>query len=344
MVKELVTMRSFCVECGAEGEVHDGLCKDCFIKRGHFVDVPENVDIVLCAHCGALLVGAHWEHVEDTLDHAVKSSIKVAKGVELHPELHIEDEDERNFRVTVGLHIQIHDKDIEFFDSRETRVRIKQGTCQECSRQRGFYYEAIVQLRAKHRKLTDDEIEEALANARKNAADSGSFVSKVVEVKGGVDIYMGKMRDGKALAVSLAARNGASTAETRTLAGRKDGKDLYRWTLLVRMPPFKRGDLVFLDGKVWEVRSFAKSRANIEDITTGTRLSKPTEELEELPTLKREGAIREAVVVSDHGDDLQLMHPDNFSTVEVKKPKGYKKGQKEIRVVVYDGDIYPYLL
>ena len=55
----------FCVVCGAEGETYDGLCKECFIKRGKFVDVPDNVDIVLCAHCRAMLVGNHWEHVDD---------------------------------------------------------------------------------------------------------------------------------------------------------------------------------------------------------------------------------------------------------------------------------------
>lgn len=334
----------FCVVCGAEGETYDGLCKECFIKRGKFVDVPENVDIVLCAHCGAMLVGNHWEHEDEPVTRAVEGAIKVGKGVELNPELHIEDEDERNFRVSVGLNIHLKDKDIEFFDMRETRVRMKQGTCQECSRERGFYYEAILQLRAKNRKLTDDEIDDAVAQARKFSKESGSFVSKVEEVKGGVDIYMGKMRDGKALAVSLAARNGASTDETRTLSGRKDGKDLYRWTLLVRMPSFKRGDLVFLEGKIWAVRSFTKNRANLEDISDGTRMSKPVDELEDLPTIKRDGALRDAVVVSDQGDDLQIMHPDTFATVDVRKPKGYKKGQKEIKVVIYDGEIYPYLL
>jgi len=334
----------FCVVCGAEGETYDGLCKECYIKRGKFVDLPDNVDIVLCAHCGAMLVGNHWEREDDPVTRAVESAITVGKGVELNPELHVEEEDERNFRVSVGLHIHVKEKDIEFFDTKETRVRKKQGTCLECSRERGFYYEAIVQLRARHRKLTEDEIDEAEASAKKMAADSGSFVSKIEEVKGGVDIYMGKMRDGKAVAVSLAARNGASTDETRTLAGRKDGKDLYRWTLLVRMPPFKRGDLVFFEDKIWEVRSFAKSRANIEEITSGTRMSMPVDELEDLPTIVREGAVREAVVVSDHGKELQIMHPDTFSTVELSMPKAYKKGQKEIKVVVYDGEIYPYLL
>jgi nonsense-mediated mRNA decay protein 3 len=334
----------FCVVCGAEGETYDGLCKECFIKRSKFVDVPDNVDIVLCVHCGAMLIGNHWEREDDPVTRAVVGAIKVSKGIEMSPELHRVDEDERNFRVSIGLHIHIREKDIEFIDTKETRVRMKNGTCLECSRERGFYYEAIVQLRARHRKLTDDEVDLAVAAAKKMAAGSGSFVSKVESVKGGVDIYMGKMRDGKALSTSLAAHNGASTAETRTLAGRKDGIDLYRWTLLVRMPPFKRGDLVFLDGTVWEVRSFAKSRVNIEDITTGTRMSMPVDELEELPTIEREGAIRDAVVVSDHGNELQIMHPDTYSTVEMKMPTAYKKGQKEIKVVVYDGEIYPYLL
>jgi nonsense-mediated mRNA decay protein 3 len=337
-------MKSFCVVCGAEGETYDGLCKDCYISRGHFVEVPENVDVVLCAHCGAMLIGSHWEHIKDTTVRAVEGAIKVAKGVELNPELNIEDEDERNFRVTVGLHIYLPDKNFEFFDTRLTRVRIKNGCCIECSRECGSYYEAVVQLRAKDRKLTQEEIDDAVANAKRMAKGSHSFVSKVETVKGGVDLYMGKVNDGKQLSSLLATRAGAATTETRTISGKKDGKDVYRWTLLIRMPPFQRGDILPLDGKLWEIRSFTKKSANLQEITSGTRDSRPMEDIYELPVIKKEEALREAVVVSDHGDDLQIMHPENFSTVDIKKPTNYKKGKKEIAVVIYDGDVYPYLL
>ena len=334
----------FCVVCGAEGDTFDGLCKECFIKRGKFVEVPDNVDIVLCAHCGAMLIGNHWEHEKDPVTRGIHGAIKVSKGVAINPELHIQDEDERNFRVTIGLNIHLQTKGIEFFETHATRVRLKNGTCLECSRECGSYYEAIVQLRAKGRKLTQDEIDEAVANAHKIARTSHSFVSKVETVKGGVDLYMGKVNDGKMLQSLLSTRAGASTQETRTISGKKDGQDVYRWTLLIRMPPFQRGDILPMDGKLWEIRSFTKKSANLQEITSGTRDSRPMDDIDDLPVIKKEGAIREAVVVSDHGDDLQIMHPDNFSTVDIKKPKDYTKGKKEIPVVMYDGEIFPYLL
>jgi len=334
----------FCVVCGAEGETYDGLCKDCFISRGHFVEVPENVDVTLCAHCGAMLIGSHWEHIKDTTVRAVEGAIRVSKGVELSTELQIEDEDERNFRVTVGMHIHLPDKDFEFFDTKQTRLRIKNGCCIECSRECGSYYEAILQLRAKDRKLTQEEIDEVITKAKKLAATSHSFVSNIETVKGGVDLYMGKVKDGKALSALLVTTSGASTTETITLAGRKDGQDLYRWTLLVRLPPFQRGDIIPMDGKLWEIRSFTKKSANLQEITSGERDSRPMDKIDDLPVIKKERAIREAVVVSDHGNDLQIMHPDNFSTVDIKKPTSYKMGRKEIPVVMYEGEIYPYLL
>jgi nonsense-mediated mRNA decay protein 3 len=334
----------FCVVCGAEGETYDGLCKECFISRGHFVEVPENVDVTLCAHCGAMMIGSHWEHITDTTERAVQGAIRVSKGVELDTTLQVEDEDERNFRVTVGLHILLPDKDFEFFDTKQTRLRIKNGCCIECSRESGSYYEAVLQLRAKDRKLTQEEIDEVVAKAKKLAAASHSFVSKIETVKGGVDLYMGKNKDGKALSSLLVSTAGASTTETITLAGRKDGQDLYRWTLLVRLPPFQRGDILPMDGKLWEIRSFTKKSANLQEITSGDRDSRPMDKIVDLPVIKKEGAIREAVVVSDHGDDLQIMHPDNYSTVDIKKPMDYKEGKKEISIVIYEGEIYPYLL
>jgi nonsense-mediated mRNA decay protein 3 len=99
-----------------------------------------------------------------------------------------------------------------------------------------------------------------------------------------------------------------------------------------------------LDGKLWEIRSFTKKSANLQEISSDTRDSRPMADIYELPVIKKASALREAVVVSDHGDDIQIMHPDNFSTVDIKKPKDYKKGKKEISVVLYEGELYPYLL
>lgn len=332
----------FCVECGAEGEVHDGLCQDCFIKKGRFVEIPKYVDIQICAHCDAIRMGTRWEKVEDVLERAIEDALQVEKGVDITWKMDVEEEDERNFRVHLDL--KVDTRGFEFPLERDTRVRVKVGSCRDCSRKRGSYYEAIVQIRATKRDPGPTEIDGSLATAEDIVAQSGSFITKVSEEKGGTDIYLGKTSDGRALSQQLATRFGGTTTETKSQAGRKDGVDIFRSTFLVRLPSFKKGDLVLHEGSMWEIRGFTKNKVGLEDISSGNKRSYPTKEVEKLPIFDRGERLKEAVVVSEGDHELQVMDPDSYKTVDVKRPPGYTGGKKDVKVVSYDGTIYLYMI
>lgn len=332
----------FCVECGAEGEVIDGLCRDCMMKKGGFVEVPPNVDVLVCAHCGSMQTGNRWSRVDDVVRKAVEGAIRVSKGATAAFDMDIEEEDERNVKVRLTAHVR--KGDFAFEVPLETRVRVKAASCRDCSRQRGSYYEAILQVRARKRLPTEDEMDAVASVLEEVISGEGSFVTRAEDVRGGTDIYLGKVADGRAVANTLMNRFGATVTETKSQAGRKDGKDIYRTTFLVRFPEVGVGDMVPMEGSMFVVRSFNKAKVNLEDISEGTRTTRPMKDLDPLPIVRREGAIRDTVVVSEQGDDLQVMHPDSYRTVDIRRPSLFRPGTKEVKVVTFEDDIFLYLL
>src|SRR5207247_664849 len=57
----------FCVECGAEGPVYEGLCANCFRKRHPIVAPVEFVDVPRCQSCGSYRLRSGWTKADRDL-------------------------------------------------------------------------------------------------------------------------------------------------------------------------------------------------------------------------------------------------------------------------------------
>src|SRR5438876_12060538 len=57
----------FCVECGAEGPVYEGLCANCFRKRHPIVAPVEFVDVQRCQSCGSYRLRSGWTKADRDL-------------------------------------------------------------------------------------------------------------------------------------------------------------------------------------------------------------------------------------------------------------------------------------
>ncbi|MCX6769613.1 MAG: NMD3-related protein, partial [Candidatus Micrarchaeota archaeon] len=97
--------------------------------------------------------------------------------------------------------------------------------CSECGRAGSQYFEAIIQLRGDPKRV------EKMAEILIRRIESRSFIPKIEELKEGLDIYCGSRNEG------IAALNSQKLGFVRTekLAGERNGKRLYRTTLLVRL-------------------------------------------------------------------------------------------------------------
>jgi len=117
------------------------------------------------------------------------------------------------------------------YDTPHGRIRqavelhIDRAQCVSCSRSASQYFEAIIQLRGAREDV------EKMAQLVVRQIEQKSFVPKAEELKEGIDIYCGSRSE------AIAALNsfGLGFRRTEKLAGQKEGRRLYRTTLLVRL-------------------------------------------------------------------------------------------------------------
>ena len=241
----------FCVECGKECELIGPLCPECYSKKKVVVGLPQYIDVVQCSHCSSFLLDGRWAEagsVKEAVEHAVERELQVPGG--LHVEgttVQLSEKDERTYEatVTVALTAQGH----RFERELAATIRMKQGVCKECSKQKGSYYEAIIQLRGNDRSLPD-EVEKATDRyVRKRietmrANNREVFLTKVERVRGGVDFYVSIAQAARIVARELQDQHSAEFKESSSLWGLRDGRDVYRVTFLVRLPRFGAGDVI----------------------------------------------------------------------------------------------------
>jgi nonsense-mediated mRNA decay protein 3 len=187
-------------------------------------------------HCGNVKTASGWSSLPlgEAVNAAVGEATKLAKavtGARFSHRMHHEDGANKRLAVTATLRVE----DFDVVRAFETRLRIQGATCPTCARQRGLYYEAILQLRASSGRLPADVAADATAVVEDAvAASHGAFITKAEKVRGGVDLYLSSNALAKRIAKTFADEQGADTKSSAKIFGKKLGKDVYRVTYLVR--------------------------------------------------------------------------------------------------------------
>jgi nonsense-mediated mRNA decay protein 3 len=210
----------------------------------------------------------------------------------------------------------------------EIPVRIKLMACDRCSRMAGKYFQSTVQLRGNTiRSMTEREIEECKKTAQ-DMADSGyhggdhlSFIQEMKEVKGGLDIILGSTQLGRRMARAFVERFGGRLLETAKLVGKKDSRNVYRSTLLIRFPRLKRGDIVSFRGSLFSVAGFDGKATLISSLREKRRSSMNEEDSETVAILGNKADACAAMVISKDDDVLEIMDPETYRTAFAARPR-----------------------
>ncbi|MCI4357802.1 MAG: 60S ribosomal export protein NMD3 [Thermoplasmata archaeon] len=238
----------FCVVCGrTDVSTEAGVCADCYAGRQALVKVPERPKVVLCPTCGARMLGAHWEGrgrsptllgAEDLyafLNPDPEVAIRTVEWTEdsRHPLL-------REVEGTVHLRF----RGTERTQRVAMTVKIEHRTCEDCSRRSGHYFTATIQLRGMEDRLREKspQLRERLMRAWESALPEARpewqrALSWFEERPEGYDFYLTDTLSARSLARLMKSRLSARLKESATLWGRKNGQDVYRVTLCLRVPP-----------------------------------------------------------------------------------------------------------
>jgi nonsense-mediated mRNA decay protein 3 len=338
---------SFCVKCGRDCEESlNGLCIDCWLDGRKLTSLPHHIDLRVCTNCGEFAFGDRWVKrdlaiaVQETaMDNVMALRDVTVTGMAAD----VECQDPYVYVVTVTCECDVMGYVTE--DVSSTIVRIKNNVCKRCSRQLGSYYEAILQIRTGAKELSPEMREETLAMvensvARQAATNRSLFITKMEIVTGGVDVYLSSMSLGKSLARELSDAYCAETKESPKLVGQtSDGQDMYRITYLVRLPAFHVGDVVIHEGRYCKLLRVSGSGGRVIDLMNFRERAVRKADMPDLKLYESAEDLREATVISSSGDEIQIMHPDNYSTVDLKVPEGYEVGDT-VRVVPIDDILY----
>ncbi len=126
-----------------------------------------------------------------------------------------------------------------------------------------LYFEAILQLRD----VSSAVIKYAEQEIRHNLIP----LAKTVTTSNGQDYYLADSKFTKALGKRLQQEFGGQLLLTASLYGQKEGKEIYRITVLFRQASFQKRDTVFYRGEEYKVLAMGKEIV-VQKLPAGKKL------------------------------------------------------------------------
>lgn len=322
-------MHSLCPRCGGPSE--EGLCRKCTLESTQLLKCPDRVEVTICSVCGSRRVKGKWQlpddrSIEDLATQAACDSLELHRDLE-GPKMDVSLSKRGATRYLAEIEVEGRFQGQAVREGCEVPVRIRLVACDRCSRIAGKYFQSTVQVRMNgSRHLTAQEMEAcrrlavSMADAGYRSGDQLSFIQEIKDVKGGLDIVLGSTQLGRHLARAIQERFGGRLQESCKLVGRKDNRDVFRSTLLIRFPRLRAGDIVAFRGTLFEVVGFDGKKTLVRSLYEGRRSSLSDENSETVEILGNRADAMEAVVIAKDEDVLEILDPETYKTVLAPRP------------------------
>jgi len=128
------------------------------------------------------------------------------------------------------------------------------------------YFEGILQLRD----VDTDVVEYSIKEIERR---EDGFIAKIKDLDNGVDIYMTPQKFLRSLGNNLQSTFGGQiTFSTKLHTKNKlTSKEVYRVSMLFRMPPFRKGDIIDYKGEKIKINAMHK-KINAQVVKTGKKM------------------------------------------------------------------------
>jgi nonsense-mediated mRNA decay protein 3 len=333
----------FCVECGKEGEIYkDGVCIECYVKNKKFTQGPEILDLPVCTHCQGYKYKNTWKNeiLNDILRKLIKNNFEISRELEKVDINTNCSETLRGLECKVYISGFIQEKEIT--EEHELFIRLRKTVCETCSRQFGGYHEAIIQVRTEKRKFSNEELSDIRSTVEiiiENMQAKGNktlFIADVAEEHGGLDFYISDKNAGFTISKMLLDKYGGYIKQSSTNTGMKDSKQIYKMTYLVRISPYKKGDIIKSDDTYYQIKNLQANKVKLINLVDWQETSTDLKNLENARMLSGEETIREMIIVSQTKNELQLMDEKTYELHVVKKPEEIEYKTSKIQVIKID--------
>lgn len=337
----------FCVECGKEGPIYkDGVCANCYIKTNRFTKGPDLIDLSICSHCDSFKVKNTWtsDLFSDVIRRLVKNTFQISndlKNIDIETEC-IEKKQGMECRVVISGFLD----NKEITEEHKLLIRLKKTVCDVCSKKFGGYHEAVIQIRADKRILSEDErhnIRQSIEGLVENMNAKGNrslFITDIGMEHGGLDFYLSDKGASLAIAKKIQVQYGGEIKQSSKNIGMKDSKQVYRMTYLLRIPSYTIGDLISIDDSFFYISSITGNKVHLNDLSSWDEKVLDGKELQKASIFGREDLIKEMIIVSQTNQDVQVMDPKSYKMHIIKKPMSVSYKSEKIKVVIIEDKLF----
>jgi len=288
---------------------------------------PTVVDITHCPRCAAYKQKNTWvqEPFDDILRRHIKDAFTISpelKNVTIQTQCH---EQGRILSCIVSISGYLEDQHIT--EQYPLTVRLKHSTCDICSREAGGYYEAIIQIRTDQRTFSKEELHtlrttvETMVGQLQKSGKRGLFITDFEETRQGLDFFLSEKTTAFSIAKKIQEQFGGDFKQSAATAGMKDSKQIYRMTYLVRIPAYRNGDFFSVDNTFFIIVSLHEQKVRAVELSTWTEKVIDGKDIQPSKIYGGTELEREMIVVSQSKNEIQLMDPKTYATVEIQKPK-----------------------
>lgn len=273
----MTIQKNFCPKCGGE-TANEGLCNKCKAEAIEWLVCEPRVESIICPTCGSIKRGSIWTDVtydrQQLTEELAFGAVSVHEDVE-DLELAISSRDTTPNRTHCIIYARGVLYDIPVQKTCELRITWKKENCDRCSRLSGGYYESTIQVRATDRKPDDYERERAekiaydIEESVQEAGERLSFITRIDNTRDGTDIVVSSHSIGDAISRQIVTEMGGKITRHPKLVGERDGRKLYRITVLLRLPRFRKGDVIAHKKRYYEVRSTESGILRVFDLSEG---------------------------------------------------------------------------
>ncbi len=355
----------FCPRCGETIERAasldiDGpdaaLCDDCYLDEYDLVDAPERVQVRVCSRCGAVHRGNRWVDVgaDDYTDIAVE---EVTKALSVHvaaESISWQVAPEQVDKNTIRMHCQFSGvlRGTPVAEEVTVPVKISRETCTRCGQIAGGSYAATVQIRARERSPTEEELDrgveiaEAYVDDREDRGDRNAYISEISDTDDGKNIKVSTSQLGRTIAERIVRELGGTVDEARRLITEdEDGERVYRMAYAARLPAYRPGEVIDPadddDGPV--LVSSVQGNLKGTRLTTGEKYEAPFED-GEAPDAERlgwrEDGQQTTLVAVEDERAVQVLDPETYESKTVARPDYMDTDADEVPVLKSRGDVY----
>ena len=224
-------MKKFCPNCGRETEkLYNSLCIHCCTEKFRGKKYIKKRNISFC-NCGAVGLNNKWEKnisFDDFIVSIIKKELKtIYKKCNEYNFSFFKKKKEDN----VTVHINVEKNKIKITEY-AYYFTIKNRMCSLCSSEKKGYYEAVLQLRA--RKKTLDEFIDVVNNIVNSYNGRNSFAKIIGKKSNAIDMHLGTKKILSKIKKKISEKYNIDTKTSFSLYKIKNGKEIYRTTLLIR--------------------------------------------------------------------------------------------------------------